>query len=58
MVKRKTFAVREDLLHKVKGMAKWRGYTIYDVVNAIFEVAVKAEASGIDIEGSSRRELS
>ena len=48
MARRKTFAVREDLLHKVKEMAKRRGYTVYDMVNAVFEVAIKAEASDID----------
>jgi hypothetical protein len=50
MARRKTFVAREDLLRKVKEMAKRRGYTIYDMVNAIFEVAIKAEASGIDID--------
>jgi hypothetical protein len=49
-VKRKTFVAREDLLYRISEMAKQRGYTVYDMVNMIFELAVKAEAAGIDID--------
>jgi len=49
-VKRRTFVAREDLLGRVGEMAKQRGCTLYDMVNRIFELAVKAEAAGMDIE--------
>jgi hypothetical protein len=37
-------------LYRVSEMAKQRGYTVYDMVNMIFELAVKAEAAGVDID--------
>ncbi len=49
-VKRKTFVAREDLLGKISGMAKQRGCTLYDMVNRIFELAVKADVAGIDVD--------
>jgi hypothetical protein len=55
-VKRKTFVAREDLLYRVSEMAKQRGYTVYDMVNMIFELAVKAEAAGVDMRARALRE--
>lgn len=49
-VRRKTFVAREDLLGRVGEMARQRGCTLYDMVNRLFELAVKAEAAGVDVE--------
>jgi len=49
-VKRKTFVAREDLLGRISEMARQRGCTLYDMVNRIFELAIRAEAAGVDVE--------
>jgi hypothetical protein len=41
-IRRKTFVAREDLLIRISELAKERGYTLYDMVNEIFEFAIKA----------------
>ncbi|MGC9012605.1 hypothetical protein [Thermogladius sp.] len=47
--RRKTFAAREDLIDAVKEIARRRGYSLYDYVNELFEVAIKAEKEGYSI---------
>jgi hypothetical protein len=45
-IRRKTFVAREDLLNRMSELAKDRGYTLYDMVNEIFEFAIKAYLDG------------
>jgi len=47
--KRKTFVAREDLTKRISEMAKRRGYSLYDMVNEVFELTVKAEDSGVNL---------
>lgn len=48
-VKRKTFVAREDLIDRLSEIAKQRGFSLYDTVNEVFELAVKAEETGVDL---------
>ena len=48
-VKRKTLFAREDLANKLIEMAKQRGYTLYSIVNEIFELAIQAEEAGVNL---------
>jgi len=48
-VKRKTFAAREDLINRISKMAGQRGYTLYEMVNEVFGLAVKAEDTGVNL---------
>jgi hypothetical protein len=45
-VGRKTFVAREDLLNRISELAKEKGYTLYNMVNEIFEFAIKAYVEG------------
>jgi len=47
--KRKTFVAREDLLGRISELAKQKGYTLYDMINEIFEMAIKAERAGVSL---------
>lgn len=47
--KRKTFVAREDLINRLKEIAGQRGYSLYDTINEIFELAVKAEETGVNL---------
>lgn len=49
-VKRKTFVAREDLLDRLSEVAKDRGYSLYALVNEVFELALKAEEMGLDLK--------
>lgn len=48
-VKRKTFVAREDLLDRLGRVADERGYSLYALVNDLFELALKADALGLDL---------
>jgi hypothetical protein len=48
-VKRKTFVAREDLIDRLSEIAKQKGYSLYSIVNEVFELAVKAEETGVDL---------
>jgi len=52
MSKRKTFVAREDLTQRISEMAKRRGYSLYDMVNEVFELTVKAEDSGVNLRNA------
>ncbi|MEM0489515.1 MAG: hypothetical protein QW707_10030 [Candidatus Bathyarchaeia archaeon] len=47
--KRKTFVAREDLLDNLAKIAKQKGYSLYALVNEIFELFLKAEEIGVDL---------
>ncbi len=48
-VRRKTFVAREDLIDRLSEIAKQRGYSLYDTVNEVFELAIEAEATGVNL---------
>ncbi|MBC7130082.1 hypothetical protein H5T51_02535 [Candidatus Bathyarchaeota archaeon] len=48
-VKRKTFVAREDLLDRLSDVAKARGYSLYALVNEIFELVLEADEMGLDL---------
>lgn len=50
--KRKTFVAREDLMNRLREMAKLRGYTLYGMINEVFELAVKAEDAGVSLRSA------
>jgi len=50
--KRKTFVARQDLTKRISEMAKRRGYSLYDMVNEVFELTVKAEDSGVNLRNA------
>jgi len=51
VVKRKTFVAREDLIKRLSEVAKQRGFSLYDTVNEIFDVALQAEGMGVNLRG-------
>jgi hypothetical protein len=48
-VRRKTFVAKEDLINRLSEIAKQRGYSLYDTVNEVLELAIKAEETGVDL---------
>ena len=48
-VKRKTFVAREDLLEGLSDVARERGYSLYALINEIFDLALRAEEMGLDL---------
>ena len=48
-VKRKTLFAREDLVNRLSVIAKQHGYTLYNLVNEILELAIRAEDVGINL---------
>jgi len=48
-VKRKTFVARKDLIEHLSSIAKQKGFSLYDTVNEVFELALKAEETGVDL---------
>jgi len=48
-VKRKTFVAREDLLDRLSKVAEAKGYSLYALVNEIFEIALKIDDLGLDL---------
>jgi len=48
-VKRKTVMAREDLANRLIEMAKRQGYTLYDLVNMIFELVLEADSAGLNL---------
>jgi hypothetical protein len=48
--KRKTFVAREELINQLSGIAKEKGFTLYQTVNEIFEVALKAETLNLNLQ--------
>ncbi|MEM2104660.1 MAG: hypothetical protein QW717_07225 [Candidatus Bathyarchaeia archaeon] len=49
-VKRKTFVAREDLIDGLSKVAKEKGYSLYALVNEVFELFLKADESGLDLK--------
>ncbi|MEM2815814.1 MAG: hypothetical protein QW056_06005 [Candidatus Bathyarchaeia archaeon] len=47
--KRKTFVARADLLDRLSMVAGARGYSLYALVNEVFELVLKAEELGVDL---------
>jgi len=57
-VKRKTFVAREDFMKRISEIAKRKGYSLYDTVNEIFGLTIKAEDSGVSLSKAiEEREL-
>jgi hypothetical protein len=50
-VRRKTFVAREDLINRLSFIARDRGYSLYALVNEIFELAIRAEEAGVNLKG-------
>lgn len=48
-VRRKTFVAREDLINRLREIARQSGYSLYDTVNEVFELAVKAGETGVNL---------
>lgn len=48
-VKRKTLFAREDLANRLSVIAKQHGYSLYNLVNEILELAIRAEDEGINL---------
>jgi len=48
-VKRKTLFAREDLANRLSVIAKQHGYSLYNLVNEILELAIQAEDAGINL---------
>ena len=48
-IKRKTLFAREDLANRLSVIAKQHGYTLYNLVNEILELAIQAEDAGINL---------
>lgn len=48
--RRKTFVAREDLLNGLSRIARERGFSLYDTVNEIFELVLRAEGVGMDLK--------
>lgn len=56
--KRKTFVAREDLMNRLREVAEQRGCSLYEVINEVFELAVKAEDAGVSLRNAvEEREL-
>lgn len=47
--KRKTFVARADLLDRLSRVACAKGYSLYALVNEVFELVLKAEELGFDL---------
>lgn len=48
-VKRKTFVAREDLIDRLSEVAERKGYSLYALVNEVFDLALKTEELGLDL---------
>lgn len=48
--RRKTFAAREELLDRMHSVAKQRGISLYSFVNEVFELALRAEELGVNLQ--------
>lgn len=48
--KRKTFVARADLLDKLSEVADARGYSLYALVNEVFELFLKAGELGVNLQ--------
>lgn len=55
-VERKALFARRDLVSKLMEIAEKRGYSLYSLVNEVFEAVIKAEDSGIDFRRVVERE--
>ena len=49
-VKRKTLFAREDLVNRLLSIAKRQGRSLYSLVNEIFELVIRAEDLGVNIQ--------
>jgi len=49
-VRRKTFVAREDLLDHMNEVAKQGGLSLYGFVNEVFELALRAEELGVNLQ--------
>ncbi|MDR0372189.1 MAG: hypothetical protein LBI79_01300 [Nitrososphaerota archaeon] len=47
VIKRKTFVAREDLLNRLGEIAKAQGYSLFELVNEIFQLEI--DSDGIDL---------
>ena len=43
---------REDLMKRISEMAKQRGHSLYEMVNEVFELTIKAEDSGVNLRNA------
>lgn len=58
IVRRKTFAAREDLIDQLSEHAKQKGFTLYDYINNLFKAAIQAEEDGVNLQSLiEKREL-
>jgi hypothetical protein len=48
--KRKTFVAREDMLNRLSEIARKRGYSLYEMVNELFALAIMADALGLSLK--------
>jgi len=49
-IKRKTLFAREDLVNKLLSIAKQQGRSLYGLVNEIFELVIRAEDLGVNLQ--------
>jgi len=49
-IKRKTLFAREDLVNRLLSIAKEQGRSLYGLVNEIFELVIRAEDQGVNLQ--------
>jgi len=49
-IKRKTLFAREDLVNRLLSIAKQQGRSLYGLVNEIFELVIRAEVLGVNLQ--------
>ena len=49
-IKRKTLFAREDLVNRLLSIAKQQGRSLYGLVNEIFELVIRAEDLGVNLQ--------
>jgi hypothetical protein len=49
---RKTFVAREDLINRISEIAKQSGRSLYDIVNEIFTLAIRANEIGVHMSSA------
>ncbi|MEM3798388.1 MAG: hypothetical protein QXY74_08175 [Candidatus Bathyarchaeia archaeon] len=48
-MKRKMLAAREDLVNRISNVANRRGFTLFDMLNDLLELAVKVDGMGLSL---------
>ncbi|MDR1992251.1 MAG: hypothetical protein LBQ98_01945 [Nitrososphaerota archaeon] len=59
VIKRKTFVAREDLLNRLSEIAKTHGYSLFDLVNEIFQLEIDSNDTELNLKkmATDRRKI-